>query len=288
MRQTAQQTAQQTATGHNAEKACTRDRFYKIVRNKAKKMEFKTVDLNLHSSLRVEGRKIFEKVYTREMARYDFFKLLCKVDNKEASFEDLEKIELLQGSFPFTRDDDCTSLEGLPDVLVPMMILALWSQGAVISEYVQKVDSVTGEPSEKWEIHRENVHLEMYGLYSTCKKVIPEIMTGAQTLEGAVDIIKEEYRKSVHIIDHPADSNICKAWKESDKEHKTRAFVVGLLDNYKLTRSNRLKVDSPLKSQETFEKYVASWIISEGVEVTKKKKSRDAVTFDTMVKRYTK
>lgn len=274
---------------HNAESVCKRDRFYKIARNKESKvLEFKTADLNLHSSLLADGRKIYERIYTREMARKETFELFAKIDNNEAKLQDLEKFELLQTAFPFTRDDCVTNLEGLPKELVSMMILNLWAQGAFINGYLSKVDATTHEPTGEMYVHREPLGLHMYDLYSVCKRTIPEIVSGAQTLENVVDTVKEEYRKNVHVIDHPAKDGICKKWVESEKEHKTRAFVVGLFDNYKMTRTNRLKVDSPLKSQEAFEKYVAMWIISEGKIVEKKKKVKSVTTFESVVAHYTK
>ena len=56
-----------------------RTKMYEIKKNKeTKKFELKTIDFNFHSSLCQDGKIQFEKIYTREYARYEYYKLRYK------------------------------------------------------------------------------------------------------------------------------------------------------------------------------------------------------------------
>ena len=112
------------------------------------------------------------------------------------------------------------------------------------------------------------------------------VETGNTTVEEAVQTIKPLYNEATNIINHEAVDGICKKWQESTKEKLTRSFVTGLLSRYKLTRSNRVKSDSPLKSQASFEKYFAMWLVTNGTMVKDKKQDKKTVeTFASICNR---
>ena len=80
-----------------------RTKMYEIKKNnETKNFELKTIDFNFHPSLCQDGKIQFEKIYTREYARFEYFSLRCKYDNCNATPDDVEKMNLLENEFNFT------------------------------------------------------------------------------------------------------------------------------------------------------------------------------------------
>ena len=260
--------------------------MYKIKQNKeTKKLEIVITDNNVHSSVISKGE--YDKIFNREYARFEYFKLYVRYLNdgiKEGenglNKDEIEQMNLLADAFKIDTCDSHTMLDGLNDELKGLMLLQLFAHGKLIKSVTKDDDGV----------YKLNIPIELsLGLnefYSVCKKTVREIEVGDVTLEQAVDVIKPFYNKSCEIINHNAVENVCKKWTESTKEKNTRAFIMGLLNHYKITRSNAIKKESPLKNQNTFEKYFAMWLVTEGKIVGKDTVVKVTQSFDTFLSKF--
>ena len=227
--------------------------------------------------------KTFDEVFTREYARFEYFSLLAKVTNGTNTVEDEKKWRLLSDEFDFSENDSTTNISDLPEELKPLMILTLFAHGKLLKSY-EKDDS--DDDGEKYKIKSEKISLGLSEFYSKCHDYVIDVENGNITLEDAVKAIKPLYNKATSIVNHEAVDGVCKKWTDSTKEKVTRAFVTGLLSRYKLTRYNRVKAESPLKSKASFEKYFAMWLVTNGTMVNKKKQGRKSVeTFESICNR---
>ena len=159
------------------------------------------------------------------------------------------------------------------------MILTLFAHGKLLKSY-------DCDENDNYSIKSQRLSLGLSDFYKKSKEVIQSVENGTLTIEDAVQEIKPLYNSACAIINHESVENVCKKWQESTKEKCTRSFIIGLLSKYKLTRFNRIKSESPLKSQEAFEKYFAMWIVSEGTMVQgKKNKIKSVETFASFCNR---
>ena len=123
-----------------------RTKMYEIKKNhETKNFELKTVDFNFHQSLCQDGKIQFEKIYTREYARFEYFSLRCKYDNCNATPEDIEKMNLLENEFNFTLDDRFRDLSDLDPQLVGLMFLTLYAHDVLFDDYKPTVDEWTSK-----------------------------------------------------------------------------------------------------------------------------------------------
>lgn len=257
--------------------------MYKFKTNKETgKQEIYNETMNVHSS--VIAQKNFDTIFTREYARFEFFGLQAKIDNMTNSKEEEEKYCLLRDTFGFdnTITNDFTDISELNDELKPLMILTLFAHSKLLKsyEYDDKADK------NPYSIKAQRLSLSLSDFYKESKKVVQAIENGSLSIENGVQELKSLYNSSCNIINHGAVDGVCKKWDESTKEKCTRAFIMGLLSKYKLTRFNRIKSESPLKSQETFEKYFAMWLVTEGTMVQgKKNKNKSIETFESFCNR---
>ena len=267
-----------------------RTKMYEIKKNKeTKNFELKTVDFNFHSSLCQDGKIQFEKIYTREYARFEYFSLRCKYDNCNATPDDIEKMNLLENEFHFTLDDRFRDLSDLDPQLVGLMFLTLYAHDALFDDYCVKKDKdgneVTNDNGLVYTVKKSRISLGLHDFYNKCKTTIAQFKNGAITLQEAVDIIKPLYNDCTTLINHGAVEKVCKKWVESTKEKNTTAFILGLAPQYKITRSNRIDEKSPLASEDQFSKYVAMWLVTGGTMTDKRKSDKsDRVTMDSLIK----
>lgn len=257
--------------------------MYKFKTNKETgKQEIYNETMNTHSS--VIAQKDFDTIFTREYARFEFFGLQAKIDNGTNSKEEEEKYCLLRDTFDFdsTTSYDYTDISDLQEELKPLMILTLFAHGKLLKsyEYDDKAEK------NQYSVKAQRLSLGLLDFYKESKKVVQAIENGSLSIEDGVQELKPLYNKACGIINHKAVEGVCKKWEESTKEKCTRAFVMGLLSKYKLTRFNRIKTESPLKSQETFEKYFSMWLVTEGTMVQgKKNKNKSIETFESFCNR---
>ena len=252
---------------------------YKI-NKKTKELELVTEMMNIHPS--VIDTKKFDEIFTREYARFEFFQLQAKIMNGKATTDDETKFNLLVDEFyHFSENDSEWDISDCPEGLKPLMILTLFAHGKMIKSYEYNDDD------NKYVIKSESLVLGLKDLYNECRKAVLDVENGNMSIEDAVKIVKPLYNDATKIINHEAVEGVCKKWENSTKEKVTRAFVTGLLSRYKLTRSNRIKAESPLKSLPAFEKYFAMWLVTNGEMVkNKKKQSRQTVeTFESICNR---
>ena len=238
------------------------------INHDTKEIEMVKEQMNCHPS--IIDKKTFDKVFTREYARFEYFSLLAKVMNGTNTAEDDKKYSLLCDNFTFEESEDSTDISDIPQELKPLMILTLFAHGKLLKSYEQDEEG-------KYKIKAEKLTLGLRDFYTTCHSTIIDVENGDNTLENAVQTIKPLYNKATTIVNHDAVDGVCKKWQESTKEKVARAFVTGLLSRYKLTRSNRVKADSPLKSQASFEKYFSMWLVTNGTMVNKKKQDKKTV-----------
>ena len=257
--------------------------MYKFKTNKETgKQELYNETMNIHSS--VLATKAFDAIFSREYARYEFFSLQAKIDNGTNSKEEEEKYSLLCDTFGFeiTTPNDFTTLTDLQEELKPLMILTLFAHGKLLKSYKYdcKVDK------NPYSIKAQRLSLGLSDFYKESKRVVQDIENGSLSIEDGVQELKPLYNNACGIINHNAVDGVCKKWEESTKEKCTRSFIMGLLSKYKLTRYNRIKTESPLKSQETFEKYFSMWLVTEGTMVQdKKNKVKSIETFASFCNR---
>lgn len=265
-----------------------REKMYTFKKNhETGAQELVNIDFNFHESLTSDGKVVFNKIFTREYARCDYFKLRSKIDNNIATPDDVEKLNLLESEFEFDHTTSaCTDITDTPKELVGLMMLTLFAHNVIISDYSSKKND---DCKEVYKLKFEKITLGLDSFYNKCKTVIPQIKTGATTLENSVDTLKPLYNDCTTLINHEAANGLCKKWVESKKEKNTRAFITGLLGTYKLNRNNRIDEKSPLKSQIDFEKYVVMWLVTGGVMVDNKKKSgSDTKTMSSIIANLTK
>ena len=247
------------------------------INHETKEIEMVKEQMNLHPS--IIDKVLFDEVFTREYARFEYFSLLAKIMNCTSTTDDEKKYSLLCDDFTFDESDDTTNISDLPEELKPLMILTLFAHGKLLKSYEQDNEGV-------YKIKAEKLTLGLHDFYTTCHNTIIDVENGNTTLEDAVQTIKPLYNKAINIVNHDAVDGVCKKWQESTKEKVARSFVTGLLSRYKLTRSNRVKADSPLKSQASFEKYFAMWLVTNGKMVNNKKQGKKSVeTFDSICRR---
>ena len=199
--------------------------------------------------------------------------------SKKNIAEDEKKYSLLCDNFTFEESESSTDISDVPQEIKPLMILTLFAHGKLLKAYEQDNEGV-------YKIKAEKLTLGLHDFYTTCRTTIIDVENGNTTLEEAVQTIKPLYNEATNIINHEAVEGVCKKWQESTKEKLTRSFVTGLLSRYKLTRSNRVKAESPLKSQASFEKYFAMWLVTNGTMVQDKKQDKKTVeTFESICNR---
>lgn len=256
--------------------------MYNIKANKeTKELQIIKEEMNVHSS--IIDKKTFDDVFTREFARFEYFALLAKSENGKTSDDDETKLTLLADTFKFDHKTVTNTVyDGLHEELKPLMVLTLYAHGKLLKSYEEKTEE------EDASIKSVVISLGLSDFYKQAKTLVQSIENGSITLDSAVNELKPFYNSACSIINHNAVENVCKKWEESTKEKNTRAFIVGLLSKYKLTRYNKIKAESPLKSQATFEKYFAMWLVSEGVMNDNKKNNVPSIeTFDSFCGRLT-
>lgn len=247
------------------------------INHDTKNLEMVKETMNVHPS--IIDKQAFDEVFTREFARFEYFSLLAKIMNGTNTVDDEKKYSLLCDNFTFDESESSTDLSNVPQELKPIMILTLFAHGKLLASYGQDNEGV-------YKIKAEKLTLGLHDFYTTCRATIIDVENGNTTLENAVQVIKPLYNEATNIINHDAVDGICKKWQESTKEKVTCSFVMGLLSRYKLTRSNRVKAESPLKSQASFEKYFAMWLVTNGIMVKDKKQDKKTVeTFASICNR---
>ena len=247
------------------------------INHDTKELEMVKESMNVHQS--IIDKKNFDEIFTREYARFEYFSLLAKIMNGTNTAEDEKKYSLLCDTFDFSGAEHNTDISDVPQELKPLMILTLFAHGKLLRTYGEDNEGV-------YKIKAEKLTLGLHDFYTVCHSTIIDVENGNITLEEAVQTIKPLYNEATNIINHEAVDGICKKWQESTKEKLTRSFVTGLLSRYKLTRSNRVKAESPLKSQASFEKYFAMWLVTNGTMVQDKKQDKKTVeTFASICNR---
>ena len=247
------------------------------INHDTKELEMVKEVMNVHPS--IIDKKKFDEIFTREYARFEYFSLLAKIMNGTNTSDDEKKYSLLCNAFNFSESENSTDISDVLQEIKPLMILTLFAHGKLLKSYEQDDENV-------YKIKVEKLTLGLHDFYTTCRKTIIDVENGNMTLENAVQAIKPLYNEATNIINHEAVENVCKKWQESTKEKITRSFVTGLLSRYKLTRSNRVKAESPLKSQASFEKYFAMWLVTNGTMVKDKKQDKKTVeTFASICSR---
>lgn len=238
-----------------------------------KKLEMVVEPMNIHSS--VIARKSFDDVFSREYARYEYFSLLAKSLNGNANKDDDTKLGLICERFKFDNDtEDYSVFSGIDPELTSLLILTLFAHSKLLESCSEKDGEYRVKPIK--------MSLKLKEFFEKAKELVYAIETGTKTIEAAVKELKPFYNAACDIVNHEAVEKVCKKWTESTKEKNTRAFLIGLLSKYRLTRTNKLKIDSPLKSQESFERYFAMWLVTEGeIANNKKDKVKSVETFDS-------
>lgn len=242
--------------------------------------ELKKIDFNFHQSLMNQGRMMFDEIFTREYFRIIYWRLYIK---KERSEEEDAKIEILERTFEYSKESASTSFEyskEVPEEIRTLLILTLWAHVGILKNIER--DEETGD----LKLNYEKLTLRMNEFYLLCKNTVPGIVNKTIKFDDAINRIKDDYRNSCHLIDCEAVDGFRKKWVESEKKKNVEAFIGGLLPKYKVTASNRIRKDTPLKSQETFEKYVSMWIVTCGHLEFNKTSQKSAETFESLVKRY--
>ena len=244
-------------------------------------------DINVHSS--VLDVTSFKEVYAREISKARYARLIVKDFNEGCTNDEVSEMTILQEYYKFpviANKKDLlilsTSFDGLNKELINLMCATLMVHGALFEVNKDK----------NGDYFYKKIVLPIPTLkdfYTKSKDIIPQIETGATTLEEAVNVIKPLYNDCTNIINHDAVKDVCKKWVESTKEKNTRLFITGLFNSWKVTRSNRIKGDSPLKSFETFQNYVLMWLVTEGTMQTKQNKpAKDTYTWESFVNNKTK
>ena len=246
--------------------------MYEFKTNKeTKALEIIETMSNCHQA--IISQKDFDAVFTREYARFEYYSLLARVNNGKGNEDDEKKLALLENHFNLKDTAINSVFDGIDEILRPRMVAQLYAHGKLLETYGQNEDG-------DYFIKAPKLSFGMEEFYHACCKIIPSVENGSSTLEDGVKLVKPLYYGTSSILDHDAKDGVCKKWEESKKEKNVRAFLIGLLSRYKLTRLNKIKGESPLKSLATFEKYVLMWLITGGAMVEKKTKTHnDTETF---------
>ena len=247
------------------------------INHDTKELEIIKEAMNCHPSI-IDKNK-FDEIFTREYARFEYFSLLAKIMNCTNTAEDEKKYSLLCDNFDFDESENSTDISDIQQEIKPLMILTLFAHGKLLASYEQDNEGV-------YKIKAEKLTLGLHDFYTVCRTTIIDVENGSTTLEDAVQTIKPLYNEATNIINHDAVDGVCKKWQESTKEKVSRSFVTGLLSRYKVTRSNRVKADIPLKSQASFEKYFAMWLVTNGTMVKDKNQGKKSIeTFASICNR---
>ena len=115
--------------------------MYKFKTNKTEgTIEIYNELMNTHSS--VLAINDFDKIFSREYARFEYFSLLAKSENGTSTGEDEAKIKLLTRKFDFDIDTkDYTDISDLHEELKPLMILTLFAHNKLLSRYGKRINS---------------------------------------------------------------------------------------------------------------------------------------------------
>ena len=237
--------------------------MFKITKNDDKVLEIKNITFSNHPSV-LSGNQ-FDEAFTREYARKMWVEATVRIMNNIPKDTDEEVAALLENEFGFSRyNDACFTTvlhpENLHSELHPLFILTLIAHGLTIAGLNEKT---TDDGETVYDIKRLALRLEMDDFYHQCKNVMPAVSAGNMSEDTAIEKLKPLYRtEASRLINHAAVDGVCKAWKESIREKDVRNFIAGMRDVYKLTSTNRMqKNNNPLRSLDTFEKYVAGWLV---------------------------
>lgn len=251
-------------------------------------LELVKVDsFNCHQS--VINKTRFESAFALEYARKEISSLYVKDCNDGLSEEDYKKLKLLceyvdiDYNRPSIYDFVCNGTQfinaDIDNELKSLFFLTLFAHNIIFSG-IDDTDGIKIKPFNFVLLDSEKGK----DFYKECAKLIPLIENGNETIENTIEVLKPLYNSATDFINHGASENECKTWIESDKTKDVRRFVTGLLSSYKLTRSNKIKGNSPLKSQVTFEKYLAMWLVTGGkFENKKSKPQRQAETSSSIL-----
>ena len=253
-------------------------KFKKINKESEKLQLVKVNDFNFHNS--IIDTSTFDKIFTREYFRYEFFKLKSRIDNKIASDTDMNRIAAINEFFKDTFEIPTTNLSDAPNKeMKSLLLLTLYAHDHLISDYD------FNESTETYYIKTPYFTLGLHELYKACKSCIINIENGDMSIEDACKLVKPLYNNGTKILNHDAVEKSMKRWNESTKAHMTTRFVTGLFQKYSLTKSNRIKSSAGvLNNQVAFEKYFAMWLVSNGTLVNKKTSDKSQpITFETML-----
>lgn len=244
----------------------------------------KTVEMNIHSS--VIDRSKFEAIFTREMARKDI--AVCRLHEiqKTITEEETCKMNALANEYfnnvPVENIALTTCVGDIANELRELLFATLYVQNAVINGLRHK-DGTKWNKSDKTiddlSLIYPTISYGMKDFYTACKTAVADIENGSESIENVVKSLKPLYNDCTTRINHDAVKDVCKKWIESTKEKNTRAFLLGLCNRYKVTRTNHIKKDSPLSTIDKFEKYVLMWLVTEGnMNEKKQKASKDTIS----------
>lgn len=234
-----------------------------------KKLELVKTVMNCHPS--VIDTKQFDTIFTREYARFEYFQLLAKIENGTSNNVDEEKYYLLESKYSFSKSDCYTILGDCDESIKPLLILTLYAHGKLLKSYEYD------EKKQEYKIKSANFLIGLDEFYVKCKNLVMSVENGDISIEKAIEEVKPLYNEATKIVNHDAKENVCKKWQASTKEKVCKAFFIGLLSRYKLTRTNKLKKDSPLKSIITFEKYFSMWLVTDGEMNDKREKDKKSL-----------
>ena len=273
-------------TNNENEEVIKMYKMYDFKTNKeTKKLELVHVDFNAHPSLVGDGKVQFESAFAYEFARHEYAKYVVKTENESETSDDVDKMNLLENEFGFTfstfERTTGTILTNVPDELIGLLTVTLYAHGILYGGIQSKVDEKTSKTV--YSLVTPKISLGMTSFFNDCRNTIANIKSNELTLEEGIKIIKPLYNDCTALINHEAVTGICKKWVESTKEKNTRSFVMGLLPKYKLTKTNRIDSQSPLRNRASFEKYLAMWLVTGGQMIDKKSKNNDAVTMSSII-----
>lgn len=256
-----------------------RDKMYTIRRNEeSNKLEMVTIDFPIHRSLIGKGAKIFEKVFTREYARCEYYYYRQKQDNNKASTHWIEYIQLFEDPKEFgfsTQTPAKTDISDLPIELQNLMMVYLLAYDCLIDEYTTEFD--IDKMKSVYVLKRNYRDFELKDFFFQSKSIMQEMFDGKITMEVAVKKLRPYYLSACKMLDHNAEENICKKWIESSRGKNVYSFVVELYYYYHLNISGKhyykfciLKqkymketMKYPLRTFRDFQKFVAWWFIIE-------------------------
>ena len=160
-----------------------RKKMYTFKKNhETGKQELINVDFNFHESLTTEGKVTFNKIFSREFARAEYFKLRSKYDNGNATPDDVEKMNLLANEFEFDNDTTATTdVSCTPKELVGLMYLTLFANNSIIKSY----DCIKDDDGNNvYKLKYECISLGMDTFYNKCKSTIAQISRSSHEGRG--------------------------------------------------------------------------------------------------------